>query len=255
MITGLEQEPGRKERSIADTSWDTWFDFIGGHFGGSGMGFSNNWVNTSYSYYDGGQALGFLLDLEIRHATGNRKSLVDWMRLMYQRYALPKPGFEPEDAIRAATETAGTDMSAFFRQYVTGKEPLPYERDFGYAGIRVEKSYSPDPWLGITVEPDQQRNLVIANVIPGSPAEKEGLDRGDVVIALDGKAVDPANYASELKTRHQGDRLVLMVKRFGQLQQIAVTIATNPAPAFTLKPIDDPTESQRQLYRGMLNVP
>ena len=111
VITALEQSPGRKERSIADTSWDTWFGGGGGGFGAGA--YSTNLVNTNYSYYDGGNVLGLLLDLEIRHATQNRKSLDDWMRLMYQRYALPKPGFEPGDAVRAASEVAGTDMTSF----------------------------------------------------------------------------------------------------------------------------------------------
>ena len=134
-ITDFEKLPGRSERSIADTSWDTWYRFLRTE---------NNLANTSYSYYDGGQIVGHLLDFAIRQSTGNQKSLDDWMRLLYSRYALPKPGFEPEDAVRAASEIAGTDMSDFFRQYITGKNPLPYEKYFAYAGIEVEKKSDTD---------------------------------------------------------------------------------------------------------------
>ena len=45
--------PGRKERSIADTSWDTWFGGGGGGFG-AGEPTPRNLINTNYSYYDGG---------------------------------------------------------------------------------------------------------------------------------------------------------------------------------------------------------
>src|SRR6266849_5164100 len=117
-ITKFEREPGRKERSIEDTSWDTWFRDPKTFF---------NLDNIWYSYYDGGQVVGHLLDFAIREQTNNRKRLYDWMRLPYQRNALPKPGFEPDDAIRAASEIAGTDMSDFFRRYISGKDPLPYE--------------------------------------------------------------------------------------------------------------------------------
>ena len=167
VITALEQAPGRKERTIADTSWDTWFG--GGGFGGQ---FSSNLGNTNYSYYDGGNVLGLMLDLEIRHATQNRKSLDDWMRLMYQRYALPKPGFESEDAVRAASEIAGTDMSPFFQHYLTGKDPLPYDRDFGYAGIQVEKHMSSAAWLGATIDADPAGHALVTNIFLAAQRKK-----------------------------------------------------------------------------------
>ena len=120
LITKFEAEPGRKERSIEDTSWDTWFV--------RDTKLDNNGRNIEYSYYDGGQIVGHLLDFAIRQNTGNKKSLDDWMRLLYSRYALPKPGFEPRDAMRAASEVAGMDLTDFFERYISGKEPLPYEK-------------------------------------------------------------------------------------------------------------------------------
>lgn len=255
VITGMEAEPGRKERSIADTSYDTWFGFSGGGAGGFGPNATNNLANTSYSYYDGGQILGVLLDLEIRHATDNRKSLDDWMRLMYERFALPKPGFEPQDAIQAANEIAGTDMSEFFRRYVTGKDPLPYERDFGYGGIQVEKTYSNKPWLGAELRQDRDAtSATISNVIPGSPAEDGGLDRGDVIVAVDGKTVDMRSFAAELESRSIGDRLVITVIRHGALREVTVTTGASPYPQYTLKPMQNPNSAQKEIYNGMLAI-
>ena len=85
------------------------------------------------------------MDFAIRHNTNNQKSLDDWMRLLYSRYALPKPGFQPEDAIKAASEVSGknvNEVSDFFPRYISGKEPIPYEKYFGYAGIAVTKRSS-----------------------------------------------------------------------------------------------------------------
>ena len=56
---------------------------------------ANNLLNTWYSYYDGGQIMGHIMDFAIRHDTNNQKSLDDWMRLLYSRYALPSPGSNP----------------------------------------------------------------------------------------------------------------------------------------------------------------
>ncbi len=104
LITRFEAYPGRSERSIEDTSWDTWFPREGV------IHQDNNLLNTWYSYYDGGQIMGHILDFAIRHDTNNQKSLDDWMRLLYSRYALPKPGFQPDDTIKAASEVSGKSV-------------------------------------------------------------------------------------------------------------------------------------------------
>ena len=243
--TGLEEKPGRKERSIADTSWDTWF-------GGAAQ---SNLANTNYSYYDGGQTLGCLLDMEIRNRTQNRKSLDDWMRLLYTRYALPKPGFEPADVVRAASEVAGADMTTFFERYVFGKEPLPYERDFAYAGIQVLTKTRPEPWLGATTQADTAGRALVTNVIPASPAETGGLDRGDVIMAVDGSVVDRAGFEKDLAGRHVGDQLTLTVNHLGRVQEVSVKLATNRYPVYTLKPMENPNELQRAIYKSYLSIP
>lgn len=253
--TALEANPGRKERSVADTSWDTWF---GGASGGGGRGgnvLANNLANTNYSYYDGGQTLGSLLDMEIRHATGDRKSLDDWMRLMYSRYALPKPGFTPEEAVRAASEVAGTDMSGFFSKYVTGKDPLPYERDFGYAGVEVTSAAHTQPWLGATLAADSAGRATVSNMVPGGPAEAGGLDRGDTILAIDGKVVDRAAFEKAIAAGHAGEPVALTVNHLGRVAPLAVKLSTDPSPQYRMKPSANPDERQRAIYRGYLNVP
>jgi S1-C subfamily serine protease len=50
------------------------------------------------------------------------------------------------------------------------------------------------PWLGLTIEP-LGGQLMVARVIPQSPAEKAGLQRGDVVLGVGGaKAKDLADF-------------------------------------------------------------
>jgi len=250
--SGLEDKPGRKERSVADTSWDTWFGGGGGG-GGGGNGGGNNLINTNYSYYDGGETLGSLLDMEIRHDTQNRKSLDDWMRLMYSRYALPKPGFTPEEAVRAASETAGTDMTEFFRRYVNGKDPFPYERDFAYGGIEVETVARKQAWLGAALQ-SSNGGAGVSNILPGSPAESAGLDRGDTILALDGKMIDRAALEKAIAASHPGDAVALTVNHLGHVKEERVTLGQSPYLDYKLKPMDAPDESQRAIYRNYLGL-
>ncbi|MGB8590747.1 MAG: PDZ domain-containing protein [Candidatus Acidiferrales bacterium] len=248
LITKFEQVPGRKERSIEDTSWDTWYVR-------NPQGPENNLSNTNYSYYDGGQIVGHLLDFAIRQNTRNQKSLDDWMRLMYSRYALPKPGFEPNDAITAMSEVAGMDMSDFVRRYISGKEPLPYEAYFAYAGIAVEKKVDPTrSWLGTSSTNTDDGRAKISNIIPGSPAETAGLQKDDIVLGIDGRVVTPDDLDDAVAAHKPGDSVKVTVIRLGEIRDFPVTIGSNPFATYTLKPVDDPTGLQQQIYKSWLGI-
>ncbi len=255
LISTVDAMPGRVERSIADASWDTWFGYIGGS---ALQGVTNliptNIINTNYSYYDAGEALGVLLDLEIRQHTNNQKSLDDWMRAMYEGYALPKPGFEEKDVVRVASEVAGTDMSDFFRRYLFGKDPLPYERDFGYAGIDVNRLSSSGGWSGLVLATMRDGQTVVSNIIPGSPAERDGLDRGDIVVALDDHALDRSGIEHTLSAHHPGDGVVFTVVHHEVLRPVSVTLALDPHPGYTLVPMTTRSPSQSEIYRGVLCI-
>jgi predicted metalloprotease with PDZ domain len=249
LISGFERSPGRRERSIEDASRDTWFWYR------SGGPAETNIANTNIDYYTGGQIMGHLLDLAIRQATNNQKSLDDWMRLLYQRYALPKPGFEPEDAVRAGSEVAGKDMSDFFRRYLSGKEVPPYEEYFAYAGIEVEKRMDTlRPWIGIATQRGDDGHAVVASLTPSGPAERAGLDRGDVVLAVEGHAVTAEEFPSAITAHHRGDTVQVSVMHAGQLRQIALTLASDPSPTYLLRLMENPTDLQKKIYRSWLGL-
>ena len=247
-ITNFEQNPGRRERSIEDTSWDTWFN-------GDTVIQLNNLKNTNYSYYDGGQIMAHILDFAIRQNTKNQKSLDDWMRLLYSRYALPKPGFQPDDAVKAASEVAGVDVSEIFSKYISGKEPIPYEKYFAYAGIAVEKKLDPEkPWLGVSHSKSDDGHAKITNVIPGSSAGTAGLDRDDVVIGIDGRTVDEDAFNETILEHKPGDTLHITVIRLGEIKEIPVTLIASPYPAYKLKPMENPSDQQKAMYNSWMGI-
>jgi predicted metalloprotease with PDZ domain len=246
LLTKFEAEPGRTERSIAETSWDTWF---------SDLRTDNNLANTTYSYYEGGWIIGHLLDFEIRQDTRNQKSLDDWMRLLYERYALPKPGFTPEDAVKAASEVAGTDLSEFFHRYITGKEALPYQTYFGYAGVDVQVLSDPNrPFLGVSVERNEDGRARLRNILPGSPAETAGLDRGDIILGVDSKAVDEDGFLHAVGGHKPGDMLRITLLRQGELKDLPVPLIASPYSTYVLKPMEHLNELQRKIYRSWMGL-
>jgi predicted metalloprotease with PDZ domain len=248
VITNFEQNPGRHERSIEETSWDTWFN-------GDTVSQPNNLKNTNYSYYDGGQIMGHILDFAIRQDTKNQKSLDDWMRLLYSRYALPKPGFPPDDAVKAASEVAGVDVSELFSKYISGKEPIPYEKYFAYAGIDVEKKLELEkPWLGVIHSKSDDGHAKITNVIPGSSADTAGLDRDDIVIGIDGRTVDEDAFSETILEHKPGDTLHITVIRLGEIKEVSVTLIASLYPSYKLKPMENPTDQQKAIYNSWMGI-
>ena len=89
------------------------------------------------------------------------------------------------------------------------------------------------------VPPDAQRRLklpsldgaLIANIESGSPAEKAGLRKGDVITALNGRAVrGPGELRARLGLTPVGDEVDMTIAREGGQQRIRTRIAP-PQPA------------------------
>ena len=62
-------------------------------------------------------------------------------------------------------------------------------------------------------------------IVPGGPAEKAGLEPGDVILAIDGEAVDGSSeLIVAIRSRSPGDTITLTVRRDGDEQDVRVTL-------------------------------
>ena len=102
LIAELQSTPGRLSMPVEDASFDAWIRYYRP---------DENSPNVAISYYTKGAVVGFLLDIEIRRATHNARSLDDVMRLAWQRYSGTR-GFTPDEFRALVSEVAGRDLSA-----------------------------------------------------------------------------------------------------------------------------------------------
>ncbi len=134
-IADFEWRPARKWQSAEESSLDAWFEKYDDY----------DSPDRSISYYEKGQILGVMLDLAIRDATDDRKSLDDVMRGMNDEYA--KKGRYYDDSagvLRVVNKVSGKDFSDFFRRYVSGTDEIPYDRFLGIAGLKLKLETAPD---------------------------------------------------------------------------------------------------------------
>jgi membrane-associated protease RseP (regulator of RpoE activity) len=93
------------------------------------------------------------------------------------------------------------------------------------------------PWLGARVVATSD-GLTVSAVIADSPADKAGLEHGDVITAVDGVQVDNMKaLLSAIKDKAPGDSLTLSILRNGESQDVTATLEARPEPLARAHPL------------------
>ena len=87
-------------------------------------------------------------------------------------------------------------------------------------------------YLGVTMgdATGGQAGAVVQEVTPDSPAAQAGLQAGDVVVSIDGKAVqDRSELVAAVRGHKPGDKVTLVVVRGGNETTVTATLTQRPA--------------------------
>jgi serine protease Do len=88
-----------------------------------------------------------------------------------------------------------------------------------------------------------------------SPAEKAGMEAGDIIVAVDGKPVDRVSTLQRIVRRHEpGETVALDVMRYGTRKSFKVRLAEAPADELTVAQSDAPEVSPAGMVTGKLGI-
>ncbi|NLC37335.1 MAG: M61 family metallopeptidase [Alcaligenaceae bacterium] len=226
-ITMVQRGAGRLKQSVAESSFDTWTRFYKQ---------DENSPNALVSYYTKGSLVAAGLDLAIRQATGEARSLDDVMRLMWERYGRDfyrgQPGGLDESAMPGLIQEAtGFDASDFLSRYAYGREDVPLSDLLAQQGITMSwKTAKDDLGLGVRLR-SANGQCSIATVHEGGAAHQAGLSANDALVAVEGLRVPDEKSLKTLLERWQpGDTVAVHVFRRDELRRFDLTLA---APAET----------------------
>jgi putative serine protease PepD len=84
-------------------------------------------------------------------------------------------------------------------------------------------------YLGVQTGDAQGAGAQVGSVTPGGPAATGGLQQGDVITELGGKAVDDSSALTSLVDEHKaGDSVQVKVTRNGQAQTLTIKLGERP---------------------------
>ncbi|MBP7809819.1 MAG: M61 family metallopeptidase [Bacteroidia bacterium] len=173
---------GRFNLSVADSSWETWLD-----------GYVPGAPYRKTSIYDEGNLVAFMLDILILKNTGNKKSLRDVCRILYNEFGKKNKGYSETDIVKLCEDAAGISLADFFKKFVYGTEDFEpmLNQCFDYVGIEMQKklsNFKSESDFGFKVA-EQAHISKVTLVAPYSPAWKAGLSIGDEIMTVNAKDI------------------------------------------------------------------
>lgn len=248
-INTVDQSPGRAHRNLRESSFDTWLMTSQRNPGAP----VNNLRNTYVNYYPKGAVVAFMLDMEIRRLTNDRRSLDDVIRELYRShyelqeigdYYLRGTGYTEADVYAAVESVAGRAAKSFLKSLVEKREEIDYARYLRHVGLEIRRAPSksarrrakgekpetetPQIYLGLALGDAKARAaselVTVVNVLADSPAERAGISAGDQIVAIDGERVDGRRWEAVMEMKRPGDRVEVTLFRGSRLLTKTATV-------------------------------
>jgi predicted metalloprotease with PDZ domain len=242
-ITALQSRPARLWESVEESSLDAWFEKYPLH----------NEPDFSISYYNKGQLVGVCLDILIRDATENRKSLDDVLRAMNENFAKKGKFYDDSADIEVTAESVvGVSFRDFFAKYVAGTEEVPFADILEKAGLELATASEKRPDAGFETSTNfEGTEVVVASVTAGGPAQVAGIRAGDTLVSIGGEAASEGVEA--LLAQHMpGDSVKIRYSREGAQKEVSVKLGTRTERIYRVGEARGATEKQRNIREGML---
>ena len=193
----------------------------------------STWVHptdgTGYLYYPKGSLAGFMLDIMIRDASDNRRSLDDVMKDLYDNTWKKGRGFTGADFWGSVSRAAGgKSFTDFNARYIDGREPYPWATLLPLAGLQFVSDSVREPRLGVFTAADSSGGIKVTGLTEGGAAMQAGVRSGDVLVSVGDVAVTDGSFGEKFRARYgsaaDNAPLAIVVKRGAQNMTLASTL-------------------------------
>ena len=250
-ITRVFRGNGRRQQTLAESSYDAWTRFYKQ---------DANAPNAIVSYYAKGALVALSLDLLLRERSGGATSLDDVMRVLWVKHGRTGLPLAEGDFERVAADVADESLEQFFSDYVYGVEDPPLAEllrshgielhwrpahGYGDAGGRADTTpFAVD--LGGRIEA-AGAGVRVAFVADEGPLARAGVIPGDEIVAWQGRRPTVAGLERFQRDAAPGDHVELHVVRDGLVQPRTLRLEAAAKTTAWLRPVPQPAVAQQQL--------
>jgi predicted metalloprotease with PDZ domain len=219
----------------------------------------NAWIGSTDGsgglYYPKGGFVGFLLDIMIRDASDNRRSLDNVMRNVYNQTYKRGRGFTPADWWGEVSRAAnGKSFSDFARRYVDSRQQIPIDSLLALAALRVKTDTLREPRLGTGIATDSI-GAIITQVVQGGAGAAAGLTSGDRLVSIGDVAINADSSFDVFRRRYNkttATTLPLVVKRGTQTVTLQLPVRLTPRIVTVVSPVPNAPEKAVRIRTGIL---
>jgi predicted metalloprotease with PDZ domain len=234
-IGALQHRPAHLTQSAEESSLDAWLEKYPYYFA----------PQRSISYYNKGEILGVMLDLQVRETSHGEESLRDLFHWMNDHYAKQRKFFPDSEGVRQAAEAVSHgDLQIFFQKYVAGTDEIPYDDFFKAVGLRLDRVRTTVADAGFRAVRGFDSLPSVLSVESGSPAAQAGLAVGDSVLEINGQPVR-RRLQEQLSRLRPGEQIHVKTRNHAGEHDLVWSLGFREEVEFELKDMDNVSAQQR----------
>lgn len=221
----------------------------------------STWIHptdgTADAYYPKGSLAGLMLDIMIRDASDNKRSLDDVLRTLYRQDYKTGKGFTGDDWWKAVESAAGGKSFAEFNaRYIDGRDPYPWQSVLPLAGMQLITDSIRMPVLGVTMSQEDNGSRITA-VAPGSTAAQAGVQPGDDLVSVGDIPGSVPALAEHLRERYGSARdetiIPITVMRQGKQSSLAAPLQFTWRFQLRIAPVTGASAKAVRVRTGILH--
>lgn len=219
----VEGSVGSRVQPVSHASFDAWI---------KAYRHNENSRNTTMSYYSRGSVIAMMLDSKIIQKYNGKKSLNDFMQLIYKKYYLKKGrGFSESEFKNELVSFLGENMDEFYAKYIDGTEIPDYNAQFSPIGLNVAYIGRSEPSVGLTLTQSGGKTIV-KGIRANSAAEDAGISVNDEIIGFNGLRADKSSFDAYAKNVEKGERINILLSRDNELFSVDIFVTEYEQPKF-----------------------
>lgn len=217
---------------------------------------TNPYKDQYLNVYQKGALIGMCVDMIIREKSNGERGILDLMQKLNNEYGINKP-FKDEELFDKIVSLTYPEVGEFFKTYVEGPTPIPYEKFFGKMGVTQAETKIPGNVFikgqtpNITVNQATKEIIVLPGIELPEFYSVLGIKNGDVIAAINGKNYNLDNIYDMIMASQswkENDPITVSLKRDGKAFDVKGTIKLPYEQVVGYKATDDSKKALKEAW-------